>query len=256
LLAVLACLTPVAASAEEKKDQQEEKKPEPPRVTLVLPLAVTPGSTNTLSIRGQNLTNVTELRFTNETFKATADIRSRPKPGTSKEADAKKAGDGQLEVELTLPADAEAGRHYFILVSPEGRSAPHVLLVVPKAVLTGEMEPNSGFRQPQDIAPGRPVLGGIREANDVDVFRLHCRAGERLLASIEAARFGSSLDSVLTLYNAAGHLLARNDDAAGGVDSLLRWLCPEDGQYFLCVQDAHDRGGQAHPYLLTVTLEK
>jgi len=59
---LILCLTGGFASAEEKKSDTE-KKPEPPRVTLVSPLGVAAGSTNTIKIRGANLTNSPTLLF-------------------------------------------------------------------------------------------------------------------------------------------------------------------------------------------------
>jgi len=87
-----------ATAADEKKP---EKKKEPPRVVVVVPLGMEPGRTNRIKIRGVNLTNATELRFsglTNAEFK----IKSSGKADVPKDQDAKKSGDTQLEVELKL----------------------------------------------------------------------------------------------------------------------------------------------------------
>ena len=47
-------------------------------------------------------------------------------------------------------------------------------------------------------------------------------------------------------------LLAGDDDSAGGRDPRLQLRLPADGKYFLIVQDAHDTGGEMHPYHLIV----
>ena len=57
ILAGIVCLS--TARAEDKP--KEEKKPEPPQVAIALPFALKTGVTNKVVIRGQNLTNVTEL---------------------------------------------------------------------------------------------------------------------------------------------------------------------------------------------------
>jgi hypothetical protein len=61
----------------------------------------------------------------------------------------------------------------------------------------------------------------------------------------------SLLDSLLTLYDASGNLIAQNDDAKGQ-DSLLNFKLPADGTYYLALTDANNRGGAAFGYLMRV----
>ena len=173
-----------------------------------------------------------------------------------KEMDAKKVGDTQLEVELKLPADAPRGTNAFVVVSPDGGSEPHSLLVLEPGSLVSEKEPNNGFRQAQEISFGKTIQGVINEAKEVDVFRITGQAGQTIVAEVSAARFGSMLDSILTLYDERGHVLATNDDSETGSDSLLRVKLPASGNYFLSLIDAHDRGGVTFVYQLAVTVEK
>ena len=69
-------------------------------------------------------------------------------------------------------------------------------------------------------------------------------------------RHGTALDSILTLYDAAGRELASNDDIEASVDSRLEVTLPRDGPYYVSVIDAHDQGGPAHVYRLVVRLRK
>jgi len=239
--------------ADEKKE--EKKKPEPPSIAVVIPLGVTAGMTNQIKIRGQNLTNVTELRFASTNCHAEIVIKSKGKVDVPKEMDAKKVGDTQLEVELTLASDTPLGTNNFTLVSPDGESPPHPLLVAEPGSIVSEKEPNGGFREAQEIQFAKPMQGAISEAKDVDVFRFIGKASQRIVAEVFADRFGSPLDSALTLYDERGHILASNDDSDSGADSLLRAQLPADGTYFLSLIDAHDRGSRAHVYQLVVKLE-
>jgi hypothetical protein len=86
----------------------------------------------------------------------------------------------------------------------------------------------------------------------VDVVQFDGRAGQRITAEVTAARHGSPLDAILTLYDSDGRTLATNDDSEAGTDSMLRATLPADGACFLSLMDAHDRGGPAHVYLLVV----
>src|ERR1043166_5597087 len=100
--------------ADDKKEQT--KKPEPPAVVVVIPLSVTAGATNKIIIRGQNLTNVTELRFSDTNCHADYVIRAKSKAEVPKEMEAKKVGDTQLEVELKLAGDTALGTNNFTVI--------------------------------------------------------------------------------------------------------------------------------------------
>jgi hypothetical protein len=240
-------------SAEKK---EEKKKPEPPSIALVLPLAISPGLTNKVKLRGQNLTNVTEIRFANSNLHAQATIKSKSKAEVPKEMDAKKVGDSQVDIEVIFPAETPRGTNSFTLVSPDGESMPGTFVLIPSAKLVAEKEPNGSFREAQKIDFGKTVQGAISEAKEVDVFRLACKAKQRLRAEVEASGYGSSLDSILTLYDEQGHQIAANDDFGQGSDSRLEVTIPKDGVYLLSLQDAQDKGGATYVYLLSVRLEK
>jgi hypothetical protein len=96
LLALMLAAGP--APGEDAKDKQEKPAPQPPRVAFTLPFAVAAGKTALVKIRGQNLTNVTEVRFTN----AASPARSPQVKGRSKSPrmDAKKVGDAVVTIEL------------------------------------------------------------------------------------------------------------------------------------------------------------
>ena len=60
---------------------------------------------------------------------------------------------------------------------------------------------------------------------------------------MQARRYGSSLDPVLTLQEMKGKTLASNDDAPGiGKDSRLDWTAPAYSDYLLRVSDLNSRG--------------
>jgi len=244
------------AFAADKSDKKEPKKPEPPRVIVTLPLAVAAGKTNSVRVRGENLTNVTELRFTNAAVKAVVTLRGQTTLEVPKGGDAKKVGDSQLEVELYFAAETALGTNYFTVSSPLGQSAPHPLLVLSADELIEEREPNGGFKEAQPLVPGKTLVGALKEAADVDVFRFEGRAGQQAVIEVCAARHGAPLDPLLTLYDAVGHILAVSDDADGSPDSRLKFRLPADGGYLLSVIDSFDRGGPAYVYLLSVRVEK
>jgi len=230
------------------QEKKAEKK-DLPRVLLTIPLGAAPGATTPITIRGLKLDQATEIRFPES--KATAKIVSKGKADVP-DKNPEKVGDTQVVVEVTLPSGLPSGTVPFTVVTPGGETLRHSLLVESTLPVIAEKEPNNGFQQAQPIQIPQVIDGLIREPKDVDVFRFQGQARQRLVFEVLAARHGSALDSILTLYDADGHLLAVNDDADGSVDSRLEVTLPRAGTYFLSLIDAHDQGGLAHVYRLVV----
>ena len=104
------------------------------------------------------------------------------------------------------------------------------------------------------------INGRIGHPDEWDVFQFTGRAGQTVVAEVWARRLGSPLDSVLKLTDAAGKVLAYNDDfedpAAGtnthNADSYLSFKLPADGTYYLHLGDAARNGGEEYGYRLHI----
>ncbi len=83
------------------------------------------------------------------------------------------------------------------------------------------------------IFSGR-IGNGAHTGKDVDVFAVDAGAGTVLLATIDAESSGSTLDSVLRLFDAAGNELTFNDDSAGR-DSRIEYAIETAGRYYVAV---------------------
>src|SRR5262249_40742924 len=126
-------------------------------------------------------------------------------------------------------------------------------LLVDRDPVASEKEPNNGFRQAQPVQLGQTVEGQIAAAQDVDVYRFEGKEGQRVAVEVLAARYGSALDSLLTVYDADGRALASNDALdTTTADSRVDLTLPKAGAYFVGVQDANDQGGPAHVYRLAL----
>lgn len=234
------------------EDRKPEKK-DTPKVLVAIPLGVSPGTTAKVTIRGLKLDTASVLKFPDS--KATAKILSKgnaPVPDKNPE----KVGDTQVQAEINVPEGVPAGSISFVVVTATGETQPHRLLVEDKTRVIAEKEPNNGFREAQSIQVGQVIDGMIDPARDVDVFRLEGQAGQRVAFEVLAARHGSALDSILTLYDDKGQELASNDDTDGSADSRLEVTLPRQGSYFLSLMDAHDAGGPVHVYRLVSRLAK
>jgi hypothetical protein len=233
--------------------QGQQKKRSAPsgqaRVLFAAPLGVAPGVPTRLTLRGLKLDTVTEVRCHEP--KAKVKLLSKGKAAVPAQQDVNRVGDSQAEIELTLPDDYSGTTVTVAVVTADGESPPHKLLVDRLASLA-EKEPNNGFRQAQPIQVPQIVEGRIAHVQDVDTFRFDGKAGQKLVLEIFAARYGSSLDSFLTLYDANGQIVASNDDGPDSTDSRIAVTLPRTGAYYVSVIDVNDLGGPAHVYRLSV----
>lgn len=111
------------------------------------------------------------------------------------------------------------------------------------------------------ITPPVIINGRIDRPDDWDVYEFVGRSNETIVAEVTARRLDSPLDSVLRLTDAAGHLIAFNDDwedlASGWnthhADSYLAVRLPADGLYRVHIGDTTRHGGSEHAYRLRIS---
>ena len=213
---------------------QEKKKRSQgfaPKVIVIVPLAAAPGATTKLIIRGLNLEGAKEIRCTNNDV-VTAKIISKGKAKVP-DKNPDKVGDTQLIVEITLPADLPSEPLSLVVITAKEESKPHKLIVEGKVPVVAEKEPNDGFKQAMPIKIPQVVTGSIDRPTDVDVFRFEGKKGQKVEFEVVAARYGSALDAMLTLYDSAMEQLASNNAGAEGLDAILTVTLPRDGVYYL-----------------------
>lgn len=237
---------PVPVEAQPKKDEKKAA----PEVKLVIPLGVKPGTTTKITLRGLKLDSAREVKFGGG---IQAKIISKGGAGVP-DKNPQQVGDTQVVVELTTPKTLD-DKLPFTVVTADGETIPHQVLVENKLPVMAEKEPNEGFRQSQSITLPVLIDGMIDRPRDVDVFRFSVAEKTKVSFEVLAARYGSPLDAVLTLYDAGGQQLARGDDMKESVDARIAALLPAAGEYFLVVMDAHDGGSNLHVYRLVGRVE-
>jgi hypothetical protein len=246
LAAIISLVLAAPTFAQKKPDAKDR-----PQLTFAEPFAVVPGQTNKLKLRGLKLDDVTEVRCHEP--KATAKLAG--KPAKVSVPDAKLLplyGDMQIDVELTVPPESTYGEVTISVVNVAGESTPLRLVIDDGLPRVAEKEPNDGFRQAQAIRLGTIVEGVIQSPQDVDVLAFEGKAGQRVVFTAQASRYGSPLEAMLTLYDAAGHVIRSSDDVGRGENARLDLTLPRDGRYYIAVVDAHDTGGPGHRYRLRV----
>jgi serralysin len=108
-------------------------------------------------------------------------------------------------------------------------------------------EPNDTISNANDTglsSPGNSAVlnGSIESTTDVDILKFQLDQGDVVTLNIEAQENGSSLDSILRVFDSSGNELAVNDDSSGvfensSLDSYLAYTATSDGDYYVGVSD-------------------
>ena len=165
------------------------------------------------------------------------------------------------EAALTPPAkDAAPGVHHLV-ASKDGfvsNPMPFALDTLPEVF---EKEPNNTVAQAQKVTLPVIINGRIDREDDWDVFQFTGKAGDTVVAEVNARRLDSPVDSVIKLTDATGRLLAFSDDRddlGAGInthhaDSYFMAKLPADGTYFVHIGDTARKGGEEYAYRLRIS---
>jgi hypothetical protein len=248
-LLLFGALFAVAAPA----DGQSKDKPkgQTPVALYALQLAADPGKATKLTVRGLRLDTATEVRI-GEPKSSGKVIGKGRKTAISNQLNPEVVGDTEIEIEVTLPKEVPGGAVPVSLVGPGGEGKPFRLLVNDDTPRVKEKEPNDGFKQAMPIAAPVVVEASFNQLQDVDVYRLDGKAGEKYRIEVQARRYGSPAESLLSLYDSAGHVVATGDPAGEDRDPIIRVRLPKDGPYYVSVIEGFDQGGPMFVYRLAV----
>ena len=249
----LAWLVALAVFADDKKDA---KPPEPPNPILTVPLGLLAGTTNVLVLRGQRLKDATNVVLAGLSETVVATIKKRDETKAPDGLTVERAGDQLLELELVLPSSA-AGRTNlaWIVSGPSGTGRPLLTAAFAPTDLSEAKKPNSSFHDAPQFTAGQRVRGVLADPGDVAVFQLEGTVGQTVRAEITASRLSSTLDAILTLYDAKGTILASNDDTFGR-DPAVTHILVATGRVFVAVTYANEKAAKTHGYLLRVEVDQ
>jgi pre-peptidase len=229
----------------------------PASVGSARPTGAPRGSTVALTVEGNNLADASAVLFDHAGLSGRIvknedlgpDVIERDPESTGPPIE-DRARDSRLAVEVTVGAEVPLGRHSFRLLTPLGVTnlVNFVVGALPEAA---EVEAKDDPGAVQAVALPLTVNGTVDKADDVDRYSFEANAGQQIVFEVLAARIGSGLDSVLTLRDAAGAVLARNDDFRGRADSVLAHRFTQAGTYTVEVTDGLNTGGMGHFYRLS-----
>lgn len=160
----------------------------------------------------------------------------------------KRTGEGAFR--LTAPASTAAGYYDLWGFGPTGVSPPRTF-VIGQCTERVEAEPNEVLTDAESVPLGVVVNGRIDKAADVDQFRFLARRGERVLIECWAERIDSRLRAVLEVRDAMGRRAAVNRGYFG-IDPLIVFDAPEDGEFTVIVKDLISEGSGEHYYRLRI----
>jgi hypothetical protein len=152
-------------------------------------------------------------------------------------------GAGSWEQEIRLPIAPVNDYPLFAVNRGLGAPTPNPFRVSPFANVL-ESEPNDDPTTLRGKVTQLPsAFNGILQGDgDVDCFPCELSAGARFQFEVFAARVGSPIDTVLSILDESGNLLASNDDDETH-DSRLLFTAPYQGTFLLRIAEKRGTGG-------------
>ncbi|MBX3413543.1 MAG: PPC domain-containing protein [Pirellulales bacterium] len=139
---------------------------------------------------------------------------------------------GQFAVRAA--ADARPGTYWIRLYDETGSGVPRPLIVGTVPEVT-EVEPNDKHEAAQPLGDAAAatntllVNAQLNKGGDVDLFAIPAKAGQWLVADLDAqSPLDSPMDAVLQIVSADGFVQAQNEDHLG-LDPRLAFQVPRDG---------------------------
>jgi hypothetical protein len=162
----------------------------------------------------------------------------------------------QAKVPLQAPAELGVGEVPLTIGQEKTNPVGFVVSPLPQVL---EQEPNDEPEKATRVTIPCGINGRIGTRRDLDHFVFKGEKGKAIRFEVKARRFGtvlrSSLDSVIDVMNAAGTVLATNDDLFGK-DAGLVFTPPADGDYILRIRDLNSKGGDTFVYYIEADLAR
>lgn len=160
----------------------------------------------------------------------------------------------------SIDSKVSPGVHYLRFFDDTGASPlrPFIVGTLPES---SEQEPNDDAAKPQAVAGDRVVNGKLDKSGDVDSYSVSLKAGQTLVASLEANHLlRSPIDAVMQVVSSDGFVLETNNDHHG-IDPQVAFTATKAGNYlvrvfsFPAMPDSSIRffGSDASIYRLTLT---
>ncbi|TWU05309.1 hypothetical protein CA54_59970 [Symmachiella macrocystis] len=151
---------------------------------------------------------------------------------------------------VTIPETVLPGQYDLRTVGQNGLSSPRTFSCGTYAEQM-EAEPNDALSAAQRVAAVQTVNGRIAARGDQDHFQFTAQRGERIVIECWAERIDSPLRAVLEVYDSRGRRL-RVNRGYFGIDPLIDFVVPKDGDYIVRVFDLVYTGSDDAVYRLEI----
>ena len=205
---------------------------EPPNPVLktVFPAGGRAGSIAELSLTGEHLGTAQSLRCSHPSI-----------TGERSEGDLWR---------VSIPGDIGPGSFDLQVVTQDGLSSIRTFVVGNRREQL-EGESNDELSAAEPVPLDVVINGRIEEGGDLDHFRFTAGQGQRVIIECRAERIDSPLRAVLEVFDADGNRVAVNRGFFG-IDPLIDFHVPLDGEYVVRVFDLVYSGSADHIYRLEI----
>jgi hypothetical protein len=209
-------------------------------VSSLTPLALRPGQTQDLVVRGSGLTDARQL-WTSFSQKTTL-TPGAPKNGRNP---------AEVSFRVTVPAQAPLGIYGLRVTTTSGVS-PLRLVMLDELPTVHASGANVSRASAQPLSLPTAVEGAL-SPTQLHYYKLHVEAGQRVSFEVYSRRIGSLLDPTLRLFDAAGREVTYSDDVPGlSEDAAISRTFRAAGDYVLELGDNLYQGGGDYFYHLRI----
>ncbi|MDB6037159.1 MAG: hypothetical protein JWM99_1000 [Verrucomicrobiales bacterium] len=212
------------------------------------------GGTFEIALSGENFAAATNILISGERGVSGEWIATPPTPvpieSSASGISSIVPDDGKSRrIKLAVASDAPLGVREIRFGGPNGVSNPINVNVgyLPEIEETAD---NNSLEHAQLVSLPAIISGHVSASAQSDYFRFKASPGNPIVFDVMAARIGSPLDSSVAVLDKGGKELARNEDAKG-LDSVLTFNAPAEGEYIFTIRDFRYQGAGDYRYRIT-----
>lgn len=234
----------------------------PPTISAVAPLGIARGTAVEMTVEGFNLAKASAIYFSKpgitgrilrvKELPDLPDVRLGANGGVSTVDLGPLPPRNQVTVEVDASPEANIGAVGFRLQTPLGTSPEASVLIEPYYGETGDREPNNDPENATEAFLPTVLTGTISKSGDVDYFKIDVKAGEQLVFDNGAMLIGSTLQPVVSIYDADQNLI-HEYGADGAMDAqIFAQSFPKAGTYYIRIADFLESGKSTNFYRIMV----
>ncbi|HLY16183.1 MAG TPA: hypothetical protein VKR61_03115 [Bryobacteraceae bacterium] len=255
-------LAAAAFAASSTTDWPTGNRTTPPTINSVSPRGVPRGATTELTVEGLNLARANAVFFSEPGVTARilrikelpdlSDVRLGSNGGISTVDLGPLPPRNEVTLELNISAGADIGPVDFRLQTPLGTSPAARFLIEPYYGESADREPNDTPEDAVEVYTPAILVGAISKPGDIDYYKITVHAGEQLVFENGAAMLGSTLQPVVSIYDAGQNLVKQYGLEGGRSAQYFAHRFEKAGPYYVKISDYAEDGNARHFYRIKV----